>query len=120
MDTGDSCTLIGMVSVRDDANWARSHPTPLPAVKAIRVRDDKLVADRALEHGGSVAISTTRPFVSFPILREKKKKKHIKQSLLLMSRYRNKLAYLGEREREKMQQRTNERNERTNPLSAIK
>lgn len=110
MDTGDSCTLIGMVSVRDDANWARSHPTPLPAVKAIRVRDDKLVADRALEHGGSVAISTTRPFVSFPILREKKKKKHIKQSLLLMSRYRNKLAYLGEREKENAT--TNERKKR--------
>lgn len=83
MDTGDSCTLIGMVSVRDDANWARSHPTPLPAVKAIRVRDDKLVADRALEHGGSIAISTTRPFVSFPILREKKKTKTHKTIIIV-------------------------------------
>ena len=84
--------MIGMFDVGDDANWARTDPTPLPAVKTIRVRDDKLVANSALEHGGCVTIPTTRPFVSLPIFVEKKKNKqinkkrpstkHIKQSLL--------------------------------------
>jgi hypothetical protein len=76
--------LIGLVGVGYDANWARSYPTPLPAVKTIRVRDDKLVASSALEHGSGVTIPTTRPFVSLPISKEEKKapEEHIKQSLL--------------------------------------
>jgi hypothetical protein len=66
-------TLIGLVGVGYDANWARSYPTPLPAVKTIGVRDDKLVASSALEHGSGVTIPTTRPFVSLPISKEEKK-----------------------------------------------
>jgi hypothetical protein len=63
-----------MFGVGDDANWARTDPTPLPAVKTIRVRDDKLVANSTLEHGGCVTIPTIRPFVSLPIFVETKNK----------------------------------------------